>query len=111
MEAGARWKPRYSTAQLTGSTDCGPDKREEFKRNLVFVIFVFVVILADEVSAGPAVVGRRRGRRGGLGEEGETEGGRGGALLAGGAAVGALPGADGLQHAALPFFQHVLLRR
>ncbi len=57
------------------------------------------------------MVGRGRGRRGGLGEEGETEGGRGGALLAGGAAVGALPGADGLQHAALPFLQHVLLRR
>lgn len=57
------------------------------------------------------MVGRRRGGRGGLGEEGETEGGRGGALLTGGAAVGALPRADGLQHAALPFLQHVFLWR
>lgn len=57
------------------------------------------------------MVGWRRGRRGGLGEEGETEGGRWGALLAGGAAVGALSGADGLQHAALTLLQHVLLWR
>lgn len=91
---------------LTAATNEG----EEFKRTLAFVIFV-VVVVTDEVPAGPAVVGRRRGRRVGLGEEGETEGGRRGALLTGGAAVGALPGADGLQHAALPFLQHVLLWR
>jgi len=71
------------------------------------VSVVLVVVLADEVPAGPAVVGGR----GGLGEEGQAEGGRRGALLAGGAAVGALPRADGLQHAALPFLQHVLLWR
>lgn len=38
----------------------------------------------------------RRGRWGGLGEEGEAEGGGRGALLTGGAAAGAMSGADGL---------------
>lgn len=76
---------------------------------LALVIFVIVVVVADEVPAGAAVVGRGGGRRGGLGEERQTEGGRRRTLLAGGAAVGTLPGADGLQHAALPFLQHVLL--
>lgn len=51
----------------------------------------------------------RRGWRGGLGEEREAEGGGGRALVSAGAAVGALPRADGLQHAALPLLQHVLL--
>lgn len=95
-------------SSLTGSTDCGHRRSLEPERALVLVVFVLVV-LADEVSTGPAVVGRRRGRGGGLGEEGETEGGRGGALLAGGAAVGAVPGADGLQHAPFALLQHVFL--
>lgn len=77
------------------------------KLGLVFVVFI-VIVLADEVSPRTAVV-RRRWWRGGFGEEGESEGGRGRALLTGGAAVGAVPGADGLQHAAFSFLQHVLL--
>lgn len=78
---------------------------------VVFVFVVVVIVLADEVAPSAAVVRPGRRRRRGLGEEGQAEGGGGGALLAGGAAVGALPGADGLQHAALALFQHVLLRR
>lgn len=77
---------------------------------VVFVVVV-VVVLADEVAPSATVVRPRRRRRRGLGEEGQAEGGRGGALFAGGAAVGALSGADGLQHAALAFLQHVLLWR
>lgn len=55
------------------------------------------------------MVGWRGGRRGSLSEEGEAEGGRRGALLSSGAAVRALPGADGLQHASFSLFQHVFL--
>lgn len=83
------------------------------ERALAFFIFVVVVVLlivlADEVSPGSAVV--RRGRWGGLGEEGKAEGGGGGELLTGGAAAGAMSGADGLEHATLPLLQHVLLWR
>ena len=106
MEAGAPRKPqRLNDSAPSAATS---ENEEELRWSLAFVIFV---VLADEVPAGPAVVGQRRGRRRGLAEEREAEGGGRGALLARGAAVGALPGADGLQHAALPFFQHVFLWR
>lgn len=61
---------------------------------------LLIVILAYAVCS-TEVVGR--GGRGGLGEEGQTEGGRRrGRALSGRAAVGALPGAYGLQHPPLP---------
>lgn len=68
--------------------------KAETANALAFFIFVLLIVLADEVSPGSAVVGR--GRWGGLVEEGEAEGGGGGALLTGGAAAGAMSGADGL---------------
>lgn len=74
---------------------------------LKIIVFV-IVVLADGLGAEPGALGEGRGGRGGLGEEGQTEGGRGRAL-AGRAAGRTLAGADGLQHASLPLLQHVLL--
>ena len=59
---------------------------------------------------GTAMLGWGGGGWRGLVEEGQAEGGGGGAFTCG-AAVGALPWADGLQHTTLALFQHVLLRR
>lgn len=106
-------KPSYRTAQFTGCTDFSPTT---YSKALVFIVVIIVVIiitvvvvvLTDEVSPGSAVVRWRRGGRGGLVEERETEGGRGGALVVGWTTAGAVPGANGLQHAAFAFLQHVL---
>lgn len=73
---------------------------------MFLTLIILIVILADQVPPGLTVVGRR-----GLGEERKPERGGGRALLPGGAAAGTLPGADGLQHAAFSFLQHVLLMR
>lgn len=78
-----------------------------------FLIFVVLLVLADVLTvSGDNVValalGAGRGGRRGLGEEWEAEGGRGRAFT-GRAAARAVTRTDGLQHAAFPFLQHVLL--
>lgn len=80
------------------------------------LIFIVLLVLADGLSAGgvgvarqgAAVVRGRGGRRGGFGEEGQTEG-WGRRALSCGTAAGTLPRTDGLKHSTFALLQHVLL--